>query len=165
MEGVITGKKPKKLVAMIYGGPGVGKSSLASEFPKPFFLGSETPNYMDVPRFESAVSYSEFVQQLQKVRKAISESKFPYETVVIDCLDGIEKMLGRDLVQQYGKDSKDTLQTLFGGYGKGDKLVEKKLSDLLNEVIEPIRKRANIVFVCHDVDRIKTELAKDDSEA
>ena len=46
------GKRPQRIFALIYGTDGVGKSSWASNAPKPIFVGAEKgTEQLDVARF------------------------------------------------------------------------------------------------------------------
>ena len=78
LDQVVTGKikKPKRL--LVYGAQGVGKTSLASLFPKALFIATEEgTNELDVAR----IHLSDYKEVILAVREA---GESDYETVVID---------------------------------------------------------------------------------
>jgi replication-associated recombination protein RarA len=56
---VITGKQKKKVRAVIYGPEGIGKSTMASQFPKPIFFDIEGGTHaLDVARVQTPKSWA-----------------------------------------------------------------------------------------------------------
>ena len=133
--------RPQKVV--IYGPEGVGKTTLASDFPSPVFIDAEGgTDHMDVPRIE--------VQDMKGIRAAIAHLKAnpgEFKTVVLDTIDWIEKRLVKDLCAQYGKDS---IEKVEGGYGKGYNILSEQFLAFLDGDLEGLLKAGfNVVLLAH----------------
>lgn len=90
MLNITTGPKSCALRVVIYGPEGIGKTTLASRWPKPLFLDIEGgTNEMDVARLERPQSWSAIMQ----VVTSLAGNMQGYETLVIDTADWAEKML------------------------------------------------------------------------
>jgi hypothetical protein len=133
--------RPQKVV--IYGPEGVGKTTLASDFPSPVFIDAEGgTDHMDVPRIE--------VQDMKGVRAALAHIKAnqgEFKTVVLDTIDWIEKRLVKDVCAQYGKDS---IEKIEGGYGKGYNILSEQFLAFLDGDLEGMLKAGfNVVLLAH----------------
>ena len=97
---------------LIYGKEGVGKTSLAARAPAVVFCDMETGLGHNVcPHFPLA-SYPEVVTVL----KALLHEPHDYQTVVIDSVDWLERLIWDELCKAYGVSS---IEKVDGGYGKG----------------------------------------------
>lgn len=76
---------------LIYGPPGMGKTTLASEFPAPVFLQVEdgTPAGLEIDSFGHLVS---FVDVMQALSSLLTEDH-SFGTVVIDSIDKLEPLV------------------------------------------------------------------------
>ncbi|MEZ2132512.1 MULTISPECIES: ATP-binding protein [unclassified Sinorhizobium] len=107
----------------IYGTPGVGKTSLAAEFPDPIYLyveGEEPPDGVDLPSDE----ITSFAGLLDTFADLLNE-EHPFKTVIIDSLDKVEPMVWAATCQRNQWDSIDSNDkgspTAFGkGYLAAD---------------------------------------------
>ena len=86
------GKKARAQRVVIYGPEGVGKSSLAAQFPNPIFIDTEgSTDNMDVVRLDKPTSWTMLNNQLNfiKSNRIIDLDGKPYEvkTLVIDTID------------------------------------------------------------------------------
>lgn len=103
--------QPDRLV--IYGQPGVGKSSLAAAADAAIFLPTEDGTaHLDVARFPAPESLADV---LEAVRALIAEDH-PYRTFVLDTVDGLEPIIFRDICNAANKKS---IEDVGGGFGKG----------------------------------------------
>lgn len=113
---------------MIYGLPGVGKSTLASKLKKPIFIDIEGGlNYITVDRTPTLATYKEALNVLLNLSAYGKAKKRPYDTIVIDSAD----WLVRKVVEQAAGISKDnlteTLNRSNGGYGNGKQVLENHI--------------------------------------
>lgn len=100
---------PPRVIA--YGQEGVGKSTFAAGCPRPIFIPTEDGlKRVDCDRFPVVRTYAEFVRRLGQV----CHDEHPYETVVVDTADWLEKLIWADVCRQHNKESIEDI-----GYGKG----------------------------------------------
>lgn len=112
------GKKLMPPRIIIYGLDGLGKSSFAAQAPNPIFIDTEDRlREVDCSKFEPAKSYGTVLTQL----KAIANEKHGYETIVIDTLDWLERLIWENVCRRDSKGA-DHIEKVGGGFAKGYKL-------------------------------------------
>ena len=75
---------------LLYGTEGIGKSTFGSQAPKPVFIQTEDGlDEIDTDKFPLATSYEQVVAALADLRN----EQHDYETVVIDSLDWLERLV------------------------------------------------------------------------
>jgi hypothetical protein len=100
---------PPRIV--IYGVPGIGKTTWAASAPAPIFIPIEDGfGDLDVPTFPKPNTFGEVLDCIA----ALANGDHPYQTVVLDSLDKLEPLLWADVCAQAGKKSIEDF-----GYGKG----------------------------------------------
>lgn len=98
---------------LIYGIDGIGKSSFAAQAPKPIFIQTEDGlNEIDCERFPLARDYAAVRDSLHSL---IAE-KHDYETVVIDSLDWLERLIWDRVCQ---RTNVANIEKAGGGFAKG----------------------------------------------
>ena len=103
--------KPPRLLT--YGIEGIGKSTFGSQAPKPIFVQCEDGlDEIDCDKFPLATHYDDVIAALGQ----LGTQEHGYETVVIDSLDWLERLLWDKLCAQYGVDS---IEKVDGGYARG----------------------------------------------
>jgi len=97
----------------IYGTEGIGKSTTASQAPKPIFIPTEDGlDQIDCDSFPLARRFDEVMSALS----ALYSEEHPYQTVVIDSLDWLERLIWDDVCREYGVKS---IEKADGGYARG----------------------------------------------
>lgn len=133
----------KRQKVVIYGPEGIGKSTLAAQFPNPLFIDTEgSTGNLNVNRFEDKptswtmlTNYIEYVKQNPQV----------CETLVIDTMDWAERLCVEDILNTYGKKGIEDF-----GYGNGYVYVAEAIGRFLNTLQELIDKDiCNVVLNCH----------------
>lgn len=96
---------------LIYGGPGVGKTTLASEFPEPVFLQTEEgPGDLEITGFGMLKTYDAVIEAIS----ALAAEEHDFCTVVLDSLDWLEPLVWAKTAADNGW---STIED--AGYGKG----------------------------------------------
>lgn len=91
LKGVQPEKIEKRLKALFYGGAGVGKSTAAASFPRPYFIdterGIENDQYVRLLKKNGGAVFqtSDFNELMMEVKALLTE-KHEYKTLVIDPL-------------------------------------------------------------------------------
>lgn len=149
---ITRGVIPTAKRVLIYGVEGIGKSTLAAQFPDPVFIDTEgSTNNMDVARFDAPTSWQ---MLLDEVQYAIDHPDI-CRTLVIDTADWAEKMMIEDLCR---KKQWDGLEA--AGYGKGYTYAAEEFGKLLNKLTELMQKGVNVVMTAHSQLR-KVELPEE----
>lgn len=126
---------------VIYGVEGIGKTTLASQFPDPVFIDTEgSTNHMDVARFETPSSWQMILDEVQYV----IDHPDTCRTLVIDTADWAEKIMIEYLCQ---KKQWDGLEA--ANYGKGYTYAAEEFGKLLNKLTELMHKGVNVVMTAH----------------
>jgi hypothetical protein len=113
ISSVQRGRTPKPPRVLVYGTEGIGKSTFASDAPKPIFIQTEDGlDEIACDKFPLAATYDDVLAALSALRS----EQHDYETVVIDSLDWLERLVWDKLCQQYGVNS---IEKVDGGYARG----------------------------------------------
>lgn len=104
-------QRPPKL--LLYGIPGIGKSTFASKMPDPIFIQTEDGvGEIDCAKFPLAESFTHVLDQLASLYSEPHE----YRTVVIDTLDWLEKLVWKSCCERHHVKN---IEDVAGGYAKG----------------------------------------------
>jgi len=124
----------------IYGGHGIGKSTLASKFPAPIFISTEDGlDSLDVTSFPRATKVEDVVENI----KTLIKEEHEFKTVVIDSVDWLIEPLIMSNVES-SHDAKDL------AYGKGQMLVAEEFREILQGLdVLRVKRRMNIVLIAH----------------
>lgn len=98
---------------LVHGVAGIGKTSLAAEFPDPVLLDTEegSPMGLTVPSSGLLTSYSGVVDFMG----ALAQQEHSFRTLIVDSLDGLEPLIWRETCARNG--GWESIET--PGYGKG----------------------------------------------
>ena len=141
LDSIINAKMwtPQKII--IYGVPGVGKTSFAATFPNPILLRFEDgAGAVDCPTFPKVI---ETLQEMNKAFQAL-RGKHSFKTVILDSLDWLEPLVWTYLCR---KENKDNIEAF--GYGKGYTMLDGVWRNI-TAALDGLQKRGmNIVCICH----------------
>lgn len=134
---------------LIHGVEGVGKSSLGATYPNAIFIDCEgSTEKLNVARLR-ARTWAEFQQAISLILSK-KDGFEGFETVVIDTVDWLEKIVITQVVYEDG--ARDITENKFYGYGKGDQRVKSYFDDKVIPMFESLmRSGLNIVMVAHSV--------------
>jgi hypothetical protein len=150
----LRGKKPenieKRLKALFFGGAGVGKTTAAIQFPKPYLIdtekGAENEQYVTLLENNGGAIFqtSDFDDMMSEIKGLLSE-KHEYKTLIIDPLTVVYNHLletSANFLKRISKE-KDATGTEFGRhYAEAD----KKMKHLLNLLL---RLDMNVIITSH----------------
>ena len=138
---------------VIYGPIGVGKSTLASEFPAPLFIDTEDGTcQLDVSRIRTLDSDTFHAA----VRALTKGENLGFQTLVIDTVDMSEKYLRDRLLRIHRMNGLEDF-----GYGKGWTFLREEFERLLAELDRLIARGIHVVIIGHStVKRYQPPLAE-----
>ena len=138
-------------IITLYGKPGIGKSTLASEFPDPLFLLTENPELPGIRALPVASSFEEIWSMAVELSKL---EKPPFKTLVIDSISKLDNLIVDYILQKEEEGRKTsskmiTLSSSCGGYGAGyDKAKSIHLS--FNGVLNKLKaKGVTVIYIAH----------------
>src|ERR1043165_1550675 len=116
LQKVQRGKQQAPPRIEIYGTEGIGKSSFAASAPKPIFIQTEDGlSEIECDKFPVAKSADEVVAALGELNTA----DHPYQTVVIDSLDWLERIIHTQVCKDFGPVKYDSIEKVDGGDPRG----------------------------------------------
>jgi hypothetical protein len=125
---------------VLYGGHGIGKSTLASQFPRPIFISTEDGlDSLDVTSFPKAAHIKDVVESI----KTLIKEDHDFKTVVIDSVDWlIEPLIVGNVEATH--EAKDL------AYGKGQMLVAEEFREILQGLdVLRMKRGMNVVLIAH----------------
>ncbi len=114
---VSTGRQQKPRRVMLYGVHGIGKSTFGAMAPAPIFIQTEDGlANLDCARFPLAESFDDVMGMLME----LYSDPHDFQTVVIDSLDWLERLIWAKVVRDRGAQSKTKVENIEDvGYAKG----------------------------------------------
>ena len=141
MLNITKGKIDRAQKVVIYGSEGIGKSSLAAQFPNPLFIDTEGGTaHMDVRRLEKPQSGEEMLS----VVKEVAAAKDVCRTLVLDTADWAEQLIVSYLCTKYKQNSIESF-----GYGKGYTYLGEEFSRLLGALDTVLASGVHVVITAH----------------
>lgn len=126
---------------VVYGPEGIGKSTLASQFPDAVFIDTEgSTKHLDVARTMKPPTWANLLDQI----KYFTKNPEALGTLVIDTADWAEQLAAVDVCSKVHKQSIEDF-----GYGKGYVYLAEEFAKLLNALDEIIEQNINVVLVAH----------------
>src|SRR5207253_2754839 len=118
-----TGRLARPQKTVIYGPEGIGKSTLAAQFPSPVFLDTEGgTHHLDVARLAAPKTWDDVTAAVQ----SLAGEPHEFKTLVIDTADWLEKILAEDICRRANKAGIEDF-----GYGKGYVLLAEEFAKFL----------------------------------
>jgi hypothetical protein len=143
MSGVLNitrGRRHAAVRGTLYGIEGIGKTTLATQFPAPLVLDTEDgTNHLDVARAS--------IHDWKTLTLALTElavNAQGYKTIIIDSADWAERLLIEWLLKTSGKKSIEEF-----GFGKGYTMLAEHWTRFLASCDVLIGQGVNVVFVAH----------------
>jgi hypothetical protein len=124
----------------VYGGHGIGKSTLASQFPAPIFISTEDGiDSLDVTSFPKANTIADVVNSI----KTLLKEEHQFKTVVVDSVDWlVEPLISASINSQYDEKAQ--------AYGKGQMYMAEEFREILQGLDALRLKRGmNVVLIAH----------------
>jgi len=129
-------KITKKPFIVIYGREGVGKTTLASLFPKPAVVDAECRYYYDIPNVQ--------VSKYEQLNQALLWAMNAGDTVVIDSVDAVQEMCFTYVM------NRNNLKSLTQNYKEAITLVCQEMAfKFFNQLREINNSGKTVVCVCH----------------
>jgi hypothetical protein len=141
LANIITGIQPEPFRIVFYGPAGDGKSTCAAQAPNPVFIQTEDGlSQIDCAKFPVAQSFKEVLDNLD----ALLTEKHDYQTVVIDSLDWLEKLIIPDVL------AVTKLTAITAGYGTGYAQLVSFFETVIARLNRLRRERKmNVIFISH----------------
>ena len=128
----------KKVV--IYGPEGIGKSTLAAQFPDAVFIDTEgSTKELDVSRYPNPKDWNDIITYVNDYMEAM-----PGKTLVIDTADWAEQLC---VIHTCSRCNVKSIEDV--GYGKGYVYLSEDFTELLRKCDELIAQGVNVVFTAH----------------
>ena len=142
LSNIISSKKWTPVKGVIYGVPGVGKTSFAGTFPHPILIRVEDgANALDIPTFPQVVQN---LHTLNRAFMALEGGKHDFQTVIVDSLDWLEPLVQDYLCRKEGKANIEAF-----GYGKGYILLDTVWRNI-TAAMDKLQKRGmNVLCISH----------------
>lgn len=146
-----TTRNDKPPIGIVYGVGGMGKTTLASEFPDPYYLptiGEEPPADIDMQSPGTAETFGEVLDVIEWLLTAEHDRK----TFIIDSLDGLEPLVWAETCSRNGWANIED-----AGFGKGYVAADEVWRELLGGVQALRDAGIATIFIAH------TEITRFDS--
>lgn len=158
LSDIQTGKSDLPSTYVIYGPPGVGKTTLGASFPNPVFLqsvGEKVDALVKNGRLPETLARfpeSQTWEELGSGIKTLTEEDHNFKTVVIDTLNGAEKLLqAHEMALAYDGNARK-----FTDYGAGERTAAPKMLSFLAS-LDSLRERRKMSIVLLAHSRIKEQ--------
>ena len=154
INGIQTGSGLK---IVIYGQEGVGKSTLASQFPGAVFIDCEgSTSRMNVRRLPKPTSWKMFTDEFEYILSSCKANG--YKTAIVDTFDWAERLALEALCTEHNVTGIEGMN-----YGKGWEYEKEMIGRFLDGTDRLIKEGVNIVLLCHAISR-KTTLPEETEE-
>ena len=141
MLNIITGIIVRALKVVIYGTEGIGKSTLAAQFPDPLFVDVEGgTSQLDVRRIQRPSTWEELLSLILEIVKTPGICK----TLILDTADWCETLCVEHICAKYNQKSIESFN-----YGKGYTLLAEEWGRLISALNAAIAAGIHVVVIAH----------------
>lgn len=134
------GKKFQPPRILLYGIDGIGKSEWASQAPHPIFIQTEDGlGEIDCEKFPLVKSFPQLIEQLT----AVADADHKYETVVVDSLDWLERIIWENVCR---RTNVANIEKAGGGFAKGYTFALDEWREVLG-LLDRCRARGMVVIL------------------
>lgn len=138
---ITRGRVPTAVKCVIFGTEGIGKSTLAAQFPSPLFIDTEgSTKFLTVGRLPAPKTWAELINE---VRWAAAHPD-QLDTLVVDTVDWAESMAIAKVCEDKGLKDIEA-----AGYGKGYTYLADEFRRFLRHLDTVIESGTNVVLVAH----------------
>lgn len=146
-------------IVLIYGVDGIGKTSLAAEFPNAIYLatpGERPPSDVDLPKFD-VTSFAD----LKDVVGDLLTEDHQFQTVIIDSLDGLEPMANAETCARIGAYSiDDNGKDSPAAFGKGYVAADVEWNQFMAACLGLTERGIAVVLIAHpDIKRFDSPVS------
>lgn len=148
---IVSGTKKSPWAILIYGVPGVGKSTLASHAPNPVFINLENGlERIGVDRTPHLTSWHDFFEAMKWAKES------DYDTICIDTMSALEDLLILEILKEVnkGKDKEFHATTINDKeafpYGAGGMVLKSKWAFVVNMIQKLQKVGKNVVCIAHE---------------
>lgn len=130
-------------VILLYGVDGIGKTSLAAEFPDPIYLATEGERPPSDVEMVTPGTIESFDELLDILGELITE-QHDRKTVIVDSLDGLEPLVWQATCRRIGVASIEE-----AGFGKGYVETDSEWNELMAAFAELARRGVCVIMLAH----------------
>jgi hypothetical protein len=141
-------KRKRPVMALLYGQPGIGKSTWAAGAPKPIFISTERGlDQLNCAKLPQPADFKALYDQIM----ALKNEEHDYETIVLDTIDGADLLIQKRVCDEYKCKS-------IGDppYGGGYQRARELWTGILNE-LTAMSEQFNIILVAHSSVKVFTD--------
>lgn len=135
-------------ITLIYGVDGVGKTSLAAEYPDAIYLatpGERPPSDVDIPKADI-----ETFEDLKGVFIDLLSDDHGFKTVIVDSIDGLEPMANAVTCQRIGATSiDDNGKESPAAFGKGYVAADVEWNEFMGACLALTKRGIAVVLIAH----------------
>ncbi|MBY5553761.1 ATP-binding protein [Rhizobium leguminosarum] len=136
-------------ITLIYGVDGIGKTSLATEWPTPLYMpteGQKTPSDVDIPSTDIITSW----EDIESVFQELLTTEHDFKTVIIDSLGGIAPFVEAITAARIGAATvDDNSKGSPAAYGNGYKESEVEWSVFMSGCEALSQAGINVILIGH----------------
>lgn len=137
---------------LIHGDYGIGKTLLAAQFEKPYFIMCEkNDDYADKLYYDNATSW----QKIVEIINYLVNNQHDFKTIIIDNMNNFCDFASNYLIETTNSDSKKNDKPILTlsdfGYGKGYEMVVNIIKQNLNPLL--MQSNLNLICITHSEER------------